>query len=338
MLTKEVARLKDKDVRQRRRAVRKLFEDGDPSAMPHFLPFLEDDDEWFVKRALLAVERWYDGSDPRIAKSLASSKNNERRLLAARIASRTSSPGELLRELCEDDDSKIRLAAWSNLIRHDSTAAREGLKHEDRAVRRLSASELIDSGIFSEEDVQIIASDSSSAVRRALIKRLSDNMGEGLYPELPENLLEEVAGTVEDASREISVSTSSAIQTPWIRDFLGSSAPEVVTILTVGFRESSWVENSEIVDSILEIASDPLLERILRRGKGVHVETACIKGIMDQKRSEATRSRLVLDRIGRSPSAYFIEALDSVDAPADSELAMAISALVNEAARSNSGK
>ena len=81
------------------------------------------------------------------------------------------------------------------------------MKNEDRAVRRLSASELIDSGKFTEEDVQIIASDSSSAVRKTLIKRLSDNMGEDPYPELPENLLEEVSGSVEDASREISVST-----------------------------------------------------------------------------------------------------------------------------------
>ena len=338
MLTKEVARLRDKDVRQRRRAVRKLFEDGDPSAMPHFLPFLEDDDEWFVKRALLAVERWYDGSDPRVAESLASSEKNERRLLAARIALRTSSPGKMLRELCGDDDAKIRLAAWSSLIRYDSTAAREGLKNEDRAVRRLSASELIDSGKFSEEDVQIIASDSSSAVRRALIKRLSSNKDEDLYPELPEDLLEEVSGSVEDASREISDSTSAALKTPWIRDFLRSSAPEVVTILTAGFRESSWVENSDTVDSVVEIVSDPLLERILRRGKGVYIEAACMKGIMDQKRSEATRSRLVLDRIGRSPSSDFIEALDSVDAPAESELAMAISVLVVEAARSDGGK
>ena len=338
MLTKEVARLRDKDVRQRRRAVRKLFEDGDPSAMPHFLPFLEDDDEWFVKRALLAVERWYDGSDPRVAESLASSENNERRLLAARIAPRTSSPGKMLRGLCDDDDAKIRLAAWSSLIRYDSTAAREGLKNEDRAVRRLSASELIDSGKFSEEDVQIIASDSSSAVRRALIKRLSSNKDEDLYPELPEDLLEEVSGSVEDASREISDSASSALKTPWIRDFLRSSAPEVVTILTAGFRESSWVENSDTVDSVVEIVSDPLLERILRRGKGVYIEAACMKGIMDQKRSEATRSRLVLDRIGRSPSSDFIGALDSVDAPAGGELAMAISALVVEAARSDGGK
>ena len=59
---------------------------------------------------------------------------------------------------------------------------------------------------------------------------------------------------------------------------------------------------------------------------------------MDQKRSEATRSRLVLDRIGRSPSSDFIGVLDSVDAPAESELAMAISALVAEAARSDGGK
>ena len=163
MLTKEVARLRDKDIRQRRRAVRKLFEDGDPSAMPHFLPFLGDDDEWFVKRALIAIERWYDGSDPRIAESLASSEYNERRLLAARIASRASSPEQMLRKLCVDEDSKIRLAAWTSLIRHDPETARE-LNSDDRN-RKLSASSIVDSGKITEEDMRAIASDPSSSVQ-----------------------------------------------------------------------------------------------------------------------------------------------------------------------------
>ena len=338
MLTKEVARLRDKDVRQRRRAVRKLFEDGDPAAMPHFLPFLEDDDEWFVKRALIAVERWYDGKDPGIAESLASSGNNDRRLLAARIASRTSSPEGVLRDLCEDSDAKIRLAAWSSLIRYDPKAAHEGLKNVDRAVRKLSASALIDSGKVGEEDIRAIASDSSSAVRRTLSNSMSDNQGEGLYPGLPEDLLEEVNGSVADASKEISASASSALERPWIQDLLRSRAPEVVTIMTAGFRESSWMEDPDVVDSVVKIVSDPLLERILRKGRGAYVEAACIKGIMDENRSEATRSRLVLDRIGRSPSSDFIEMLDSIDAPSEGELAMAISALADEAAGSDGRK
>ena len=63
MLSKEISRLRDKDIRQRRKAVRRLFEDGDPSALPHFIPFLNDPDEWFVERAMIAIERWYDGMD-----------------------------------------------------------------------------------------------------------------------------------------------------------------------------------------------------------------------------------------------------------------------------------
>ena len=338
MLTKEVARLRDKDIRQRRRAVRKLFEDGDPSAMPHFLPFLGDDDEWFVKRALIAIERWYDGSDPRIAESLASSEYNERRLLAARIASRASSPEQMLRKLCVDEDSKIRLAAWSSLIRHDPEIAREGLNSDDRAIRKLSASSIVDSGKITEEDMRAIASDPSSSVRRTLIISHAKNIEKGIHSKVPENILEKVSGSVEDASKEISNSPVSALEKPWVRDLLRSSVPEVITILTSGFRESSWMEYPDTVDSVVEIASDPLLERILRRGKGTHVEAACIKGIMDKRRSEATRSRLVLDRIGRSPSSNFMKALDSVGAPYESELGVAISTLVAEASRSNGGE
>ena len=137
MLSKEVTRLRDKDVRQRRKAVRRLFEDGDPSALPHFLPFLNDQDDWFVERAMIAIERWYDGRDEGIVQSLAKSEIPDRRLLAARVANRLGSPKGILGILAQDDDLKVRIAAWKGLMGLDPSESTP-LESTDAAVRRIA--------------------------------------------------------------------------------------------------------------------------------------------------------------------------------------------------------
>ena len=58
MVRQYMSRLSDKDVRQRRIAVRKLFELNDAAALPAFIPLLDDDSEWFRARAANAVRRW----------------------------------------------------------------------------------------------------------------------------------------------------------------------------------------------------------------------------------------------------------------------------------------
>ena len=107
MLSKEISRLRDKDVRQRRKAVRRLFEDGDPSALPHFIPFLNDPDEWFVERAMIAIERWYDGMDIGIAHG---SSKAQRGASGGRVALRLENPRETLSDLTRDSDLKVRIA------------------------------------------------------------------------------------------------------------------------------------------------------------------------------------------------------------------------------------
>ena len=92
---------------------------------------------------------------------------------------------------------------------------------------------------------------------------------------------------------------------------LASTNPKDVTLLTKGFRNSSWMEDGSAVDMVLEHASDQLLERILRRGKGDLVEGVCLRVIRDRNRSTSTKARIVLDRIGRDPSPKFVESLSA---------------------------
>ena len=58
-----MSRLKHRDIRTCRRAVRTLFEHDDPSVLDAFELLLDDDDAWFVSKALrraspMGCRRW----------------------------------------------------------------------------------------------------------------------------------------------------------------------------------------------------------------------------------------------------------------------------------------
>ena len=54
----EIARLKHKDVKIRRRAVRHLFDNDNPGALKGFVPLLDDKDPWFRNKSLDAHRKW----------------------------------------------------------------------------------------------------------------------------------------------------------------------------------------------------------------------------------------------------------------------------------------
>ena len=66
-----IAKLKHKDVRQRRRAVRILFDSDAYESVEAFSIFLEDDDVWFRNKAIEAYRRWAPQNAPHLLESLA---------------------------------------------------------------------------------------------------------------------------------------------------------------------------------------------------------------------------------------------------------------------------
>ena len=88
-----LAKLNHSDVRQRRRAVRHLFELDDAEALSGFIKLLEDPDPWFREKAMEAIDRWAASKDLALIERLAASPQDSRRLLAARIANRAKMAG-----------------------------------------------------------------------------------------------------------------------------------------------------------------------------------------------------------------------------------------------------
>ena len=107
-----LAKLNHSAVRQRRRAVRQLFELDDAEALGGFMQLLEDPDPWFREKAMEAIDRWAASKDLALIERLAASPQDSRRLLAARIANRPNKAGvTVLTGLWSEDDPSIRLSA-----------------------------------------------------------------------------------------------------------------------------------------------------------------------------------------------------------------------------------
>jgi HEAT repeat protein len=139
MLRIELDRLGHKDVRQRRIALRRLFDIDNPAALPAFIELLEDPDEWFQGKAVDALRRWVDDSNRTVILQLSSSADVKRRMLSAELAPRLGSSGlDILGVLCGDADATVRRDAWRGRLKFDAGSIPVGVEDEDHIVRRMA--------------------------------------------------------------------------------------------------------------------------------------------------------------------------------------------------------
>ena len=72
-----IAKLKHKDIRQRRRAVRVLFDSDIHESVEAFSKFLNDKDIWFRNKAIEAYRRWAPKHAPHLLIELAKRKETD---------------------------------------------------------------------------------------------------------------------------------------------------------------------------------------------------------------------------------------------------------------------
>ena len=64
------SRLYHKDERQRRRAVRKLFEVDDPENLYDIINLLDDKEAWYREKSMEAIVKWANNGDEKIIQKL----------------------------------------------------------------------------------------------------------------------------------------------------------------------------------------------------------------------------------------------------------------------------
>ena len=293
-----LAKLNHSDVRQRRRAVRHLFELNDPEALEGFVKLLEDPDPWFREKALEAIEKWAASKDLAVIEKLSKSRENSRRLLAARIAIRADGAGRaILETLSSDGEANIRLAAWKARISIDENSIAEALIVDDRAVRRavaerVSTLENVDSRII----LQLLNDDSETVRASAIgiIEADSATLDEEIENRLNE-LITESSGEVKARIASILLESSPNQIDSWIED----SNTAFVNRFSRSLRNTDWASIEGLPEMLKSNASEMLLIRLLR---GERSESGSILRndlLIDESRSEEMRSQLIEDLIGR---------------------------------------
>ncbi len=136
-----IAKLKHKDVRQRRRAVRILFDSDAYESVEAFSIFLEDNDVWFRNKAIEAYRRWAPLHAPHLLEDLAKQGQLDGQRCVATVLETIY-------------DSKLA-AKLSRLL----------LKSEDDVVIRRAVHQLISSKEFTDDELGIFQSSEDHVVR-----------------------------------------------------------------------------------------------------------------------------------------------------------------------------
>ena len=335
------SRLFHKDDRQRRRAVRKLFELDDPEYLSGFIPLLDDEDSWFRQKAMKAVGRWLRDGHGEVVDMLAKSTYVEQRVLATRLALRSGEGGgEVLLELCKDSVSSVRLAAWKARLGVDEEGATavitQALKSEDSdvrqaAIRRLSIMEVIDVNLL-----RTALNDPSHRVLDAAVSLVAKR------PELNEDseideLLITIAMGEEGPMRTaaIGVLASKSVDFPQIAalvlDLTEGGSAGLVSSLATGLRGIPWWQVEGLADRLVTTADDRLVARLLR-GEGSD-EVVPIRNtiLSDPSKSTVLRARIIEDLIGRRVDETTLDIVSSLSKSDDASLSAISRSLLSEA-------
>ena len=136
-----IAKLKHKDVRQRRRAVRILFDADAYESVEAFSPLLEDKDIWFRNKAIEAYRRWAPKHAPHLLEQLAQGGQLDGLRCVANVLESiqdSTQAARLSRLLLDCDDDVIVRRAVHQLISSNEASESElnaFQRSNDHAVR-----------------------------------------------------------------------------------------------------------------------------------------------------------------------------------------------------------
>ena len=304
MVRAAIRQLNDKDVRQRRRAVRKLFELDDPIAIDAFIPLLDDSDEWFRGKALMAIQRWASMKDLNLAEKLASSNKIEERILASRIATRVGKSSKtILKKLSEDENHLVKQNAWKARLQQDELLIKEAIENNETGVRIL-AIEMIEKMDHIEDDIILkILKDNSSRVRKKGVSLLRANPKlnlSGDYDEMIINIAENDNNAQIDAIiMLIESGRESEIIRKKIPIWLEQENPEMVKSIINSLKDKNWNDMNNLTTAIVNSSNDKLISGVLRRNNSNEANEIRKQILIDEKRSSVLRARIIEDLFGK---------------------------------------
>ncbi|MBT4066570.1 MAG: hypothetical protein HOE76_05060 [Euryarchaeota archaeon] len=276
----EIARLSNKDVRVRRRAVRNLFDDDNPRALKGFIPLLDDSDAWFRNKSLDAHRKWANNADD----LLPLLKNHKR--VAGELLERIEAP-DISHQLLEDDDHITRSFAAKSLANIDSLHGTFALDAH-HSIRIVAAENSTDTELISS-----LITDVHSLVRKSAISTASR---EGL--ELSQTTLDKGLGSSDPALRSLVASLTVKIGGDMLEKACRDSNPKVRKSIADTLR-SEVLEVDSRINSISEYCPE-IIVRWLRLRHDKKASSLRWSMIENRTLNSRSRSKLIEQMDGRT--------------------------------------
>ena len=304
VLKATIRQLNNKDVRLRRRAVRKLFELDDPTAIDAFIPLLKDSDEWFRGKALMAIQRWASMKDLNLAEKLSNSKKNEERILACRIAPKVGKSGErILKKMLDDEDNLVKQNAWKNILNLNEDYIEEAIKSSDVGIRVLAVDKIQLMYKIDNDLIKKIFDDDSSRIRKKAINILKSKpelYSSGEFDDLIIKIAENDNNIQIDALiMLIESGERNELFIQKIPLWLENENSNMIKLVVESTENKDWGEIDWLINTIMSSSNDKLISRMLRRKKSIEADKYRKEILLDDDRNAILRSRVIEDLFGK---------------------------------------
>ena len=319
MLQFELERLKHKDVRQRRMAVRRLFEIDDSTALSAFIELLEDDDSWFVEKAIDAIRRWVASRHRKVVVALSVRSEARLRHLAAELAPRVGTEAlPILSTLCSDDDQSVRREAWKSRLKVDAGTIPVAIVNEDHVIRKMATANSGDTEILEN-----MLSDENLRVREAALNQM---ISLGYSPASLDQLLDGSLRNKVAKLRLPALIESGATST--IANLCHDPDATMRNLIAKYLDEVDWLSWGDVVDAARESADPLLLPRLLRSRR--EPEADAIRHDLLVNGRPPSRARILEHLHGRPIPESIVELLPSLSEDSDPLIAQSATSLMDD--------
>ncbi len=318
MLRIELDRLKHKDVRQRRRAVRRLFELDEPTALEGFTDLLDDSDTWFRDKAIEAHRRWISAEHKTMVISLTVHRTASIRQLAAELAPRLGTSAlDILSTLCLDDEIAVKRTAWRSRLMVDAGSIPVAVSEEDHVVRCMAIERSGDSNTFEKA-----LADSHVRVRESALKRMRSLS-------ISHESIDALLHDSELGAKAADIRLPELIvqqKTDVIASLCESPSAEMRKALARHLDDVDWFSWDIFVKAVQSSQDTLLLPRLLRSRQGPDADS--LRKSLLEGSEQMVRTRILEDLHGRKISEELKSVVEKLVESEDSLVAQTASSLL----------
>ena len=294
-----IAKLRHKDIRHRRRAIRVLFEADDPNNLHAFKAMLDDKDPWFRTKALEAFRNWAPYQNPSCLDPLIESSRVEVNRTASTILEKMNTEcwEQAIKLIQSNDTSTAKFAAMYISKKGTNELNLELMNHQNAIVRR----EAVSSPSLDDEDVKKMLEDEDDIVFKNCIRELN-NRSVNLTEEELDRSMKRNSGKIE--LLPILLKNNDPRVANATLELNSKEQKEFLSLM------SKYCNSSEhpAISSIHNSGDKNLLSRWITRKQGNGFDEIREKLIFDSSIDLVQRCRLVETLVGR-PNDDFVQSV-----------------------------